>query len=177
VMDWRRVFYAHGRLRAGWRVLLFITLFVPLSLVFAGVAVLAAPAGGLGALGTQAFALLAAAQLTGWLLMSRLEHRPAGALGFAWTSHSARELGIGLAAGGVPLLLGAGVLALAGWLEYRREPGDAGSYVASLAGALLALGVAAAWEEAVFRGYPFQVLVEALGPVVATVAMSAAFAA
>src|SRR5690606_19908912 len=35
---------------------------------------------------------------------------------------------------------------------------------------------AAAAEEALFRGYPFQVLVEALGPAVATVALSAAFA-
>ncbi|HEX7091608.1 MAG TPA: CPBP family intramembrane glutamic endopeptidase [Longimicrobiales bacterium] len=177
VMDWRRAFYAHGRLRAGWRALLFIALFVALSVVFAGAASLAAPVDGVGALAWQGFALLAAALLAGWLLMRRLEHRPAGALGFAWTSHSARELGLGLAVGGVPLLLGAGALALAGWVGYRPEAGDAGSYVASLAGALLALAVAAAWEEAVFRGYPFQVLVEALGPVAATIMVSAAFAA
>jgi len=176
-MGWRSVFYADGRLRAGWRALLYIALFVPFAVVFAGVAALVAPAEGLGALAWQAGALLTAALLVGWLLMSRLEHRPAGALGFAWTSHSARELGIGMAVGGVPLLLGVGALALAGWVEFRPEPGDAGSYAASLLGALVALAVAAAWEEAVFRGYPFQVLVEALGPVAATLTMSAAFAA
>jgi membrane protease YdiL (CAAX protease family) len=176
-MDWRSVFYAQGRLRSGWRALLYIVLFVPFAVVFAGVAALVAPMEGTGALGWQALALLAAALLAGWLLMTRLEHRPAGALGFAWTSRSARELGIGMAVGGVPLLLGVGALALAGYIEFRPEPGDGGSYAASLLGTLLVLGVAAAWEEVVFRGYPFQVLAEAVGPVAATLTMSAAFAA
>ncbi len=173
----RRLFVSEGRLRAAWRILLFFLLFAALLFVFAPLAALYGGAGGgAGALVGQGIATLAAALGAGWLLLGWIDRRRPGALGFAWTPSSARELLAGLAIGGGPLVLAAAALALAGWLEYRPDAGSAGAYVAAVVGALLVLAPAAAAEEALFRGYPFQVLVEALGPVVATVALSAAFA-
>jgi uncharacterized protein len=45
-----------------------------------------------------------------------------------------------------------------------------------LLGSLVFFGIAAAWEEALFRGYPFQVLVEGIGAWPAIVITSALFA-
>lgn len=173
----RRVFVSGGRLRAGWRILLFLLLFAALLFVFASLAGLfgGAARGASGLVG-QGIATLGAALGAGWSLLGWLERRRPGALGFAWTSSTAREVLAGLAVGGGPLVLLAAALALAGWLEYRPDAGSVGAYAVALLGALLALALPAAAEEALFRGYPFQVLVEALGPVVATVALSAAFA-
>src|SRR5690606_41214983 len=70
----------------------------------------------------------------------------------------------------------AGARALVGWRQFRPGAGGAGACAAALRGALLALALPAAAEEALFRGYAFQVLVEAVGPVVATATFSAAFA-
>ena len=166
-----------GRLRAGWRILLFLLLFAALLFAFTPLAGLyARTARGANGLAAQGIATLSAALGAGWLSLAWLERRRPGALGFAWTSSTAREMVAGLAIGGGPLVLAAAALALAGWLEYRPDAGSAGAYVAALLGGLVALGLPAAAEEALFRGYPFQVLVEALGPVVATVALSAAFA-
>lgn len=173
----RRLLVSEGRPRAAWRVLLFIVLFAALLLVFSPLAAsFGGGGGGAGGLVGQGVAMLAAALGAGWLLLGWFERRRPGALGFAWTSQSARELVAGLAIGGGPLLIVAAALALAGWLGYRPDTGSAGAYGSALLGALLVLAPAAAAEEALFRGYPFQVLVEAVGPAVATVALSAAFA-
>lgn len=172
----RGILRSGGRLRAGWRILLFFLLFVALSFAFVALASLVPAPDEAGPLMVQGAATLAAALAAGWLLLGWLEHRPPGALGFAWTSHTVRELWTGLVVGGVPLIVTAGALALAGWLAYRPEAGGAGAYAASLVGALAVLAPAAAAEEAVFRGYPFQVLVEAIGPAAATIVLSAAFA-
>jgi len=173
----RRVFVSGGRLRAAWRILLFFLLFAALLFVFRPLSTLYDRSGGVaGALVGQGIATLSAALAAGWVCLGWLDGRRPGALGFAWTSRTVRELLAGLAIGGGPLVLAAAALALAGWLEYRSDAGNPGAYVAALLGALLVLALPAAAEEALFRGYPFQVLVEALGPGIATVALSAAFA-
>jgi membrane protease YdiL (CAAX protease family) len=173
----RRLFVSRGRLRAAWRILLFFLLFAALLFAFAPLAMLYGGSGsGVGPLVVQGIATLAAALCAGWLALTWFDRRRPGALGFAWTSRTLRELVVGLAIGGGPLLLVAAALALVGWLEYRPDAGGAGAYTAALLGALLALALPAAAEEALFRGYAFQVLVEAVGPVVATATFSAAFA-
>lgn len=183
---WARVLRGDdGRLRSGWRLALFLVFFLGFSI--AGMLLLAlfrvldatvspsamSPA----ALFWPGLVTLAAAVGAGWVMLARWEDRPRGALGFAWTSQTGRELGLGMLIGGGSLALIVGLLALAGWVRYRPEPGTALAYVVVLVQYLVVLGVPAAAEEALFRGYPFQVVVEALGAVWATLLLSAAFAA
>lgn len=172
----QRLFLAHGKLRSGWRLLLFVVLFTALVLLARFLVRLAPPPPLHLELFWQGLALLAAALGAGWLLLARLDRRPPGALGFAWTSATPRELLRGLAVGVVSLGAVAASLTAAGALHYRQEAGTSTAYLAALAGSLLLLAPAAAAEEAVFRGYPFQVLVEGVGPLLATLLASAGFA-
>ncbi|HEX7120034.1 MAG TPA: CPBP family intramembrane glutamic endopeptidase [Longimicrobiales bacterium] len=175
---WRSVLVANGTLRAPWRLLLFVALFGLLS-VLAGLlaaALLGARPTGKAILLWQAVPL-ASALGAGWILLTTVDRRPAGALGFAWTSHTPRDLGAGLAIGGGALAVVVGAMMAAGWVAYRPDAGAAGVFVATVLFDLAAFSVAAAFEEALFRGYPFQVLARAIGPVTATLLMSAAFAA
>lgn len=171
---WERLFVRDGRVRGLWRILLFAALFLVLGTVGAVILmVLPVPRGtglfGQGILGT------AAALGAGWILLARLDGRHPGALGFARTGRTAREIAGGLAIGAAPLALVVAAMALLGWVRYQPDEGTVGLFVAVLVGDLTLFAVAAAAEEAVFRGYPFQVLVQSIGPVAATILASAAF--
>ena len=65
---------------------------------------------------------------------------------------------------------------LPGWLGFRADDGSAGPGWGRWSRDFLLLGVAAAAEEAVFRGYAFQALAKGAGPVVAVGVGSALFA-
>jgi membrane protease YdiL (CAAX protease family) len=177
--DLKRLFVGPMGVRSGWRLLLFVVVFVALTVLFSPLALLArlAPSAEVGALLAQAVITLVAALGAGWILLRTLDRRPFGALGFAWTGRVPRELGIGVAVGVGSL--GAVVLAfvLAGWVSYHPEGGSVGSFLGALASGFLFFLVAAAAEEAFFRGYPFQVLVQGIGAVPATLVASLAFAA
>src|SRR5690606_11055159 len=172
---WRAIFTgADGTIRSGWRLLLFVVLFAVFLLVgalFVG-PVTVSPAG----LFRQGVVLLAAALGAGSILIARADRRPPGALGFAWTRHVPWEIGIGLAIGGGSMALLVGLLLLTGGVVYTAEGGTVADWTVIVARDLAIFGVAAAAEEAVFRGYPFQVLVQAIGPVAATLLGSGAFA-
>ncbi len=171
---WKKLVFADGTLRGLWRILLFFVLFVPLLTVAVWVA---GPAWtGKGALFRQGAAMFVAAWAAGTILLVRIDGRAPGALGFAWTSRTLRELGLGFGIGGGALALIVGIFALVGWIGYRSEPGTVTALAAVLATDLGVLAIAAAAEEALFRGYPFQVLAQSLGPVAATVLASGAFA-
>lgn len=171
------VLIANGTLRAPWRILLFLglgfVLYVAGSLV--AVTVFGPPGTGKTLLFWQAIPLVAALG-AGWVLLAAVDRRRPGALGFAWTSHTVREIWAGLLIGGGALAVVVGALAAAGWIGFAADEGTAGVYVRTLALDLAAFTVAAAFEEAAFRGYPFQVLTQAIGPVAATLLASAAFA-
>lgn len=119
----------------------------------------------------------AAAVAAGWISLVRFDERPPGALGFAPTRAAPREAVIGTAIGGA--LIGATALLLlaSGSLRYVPDEGSARGYLVPAVGLLGALAMAAALEELLFRGYPFQVLVAWIGPWSATVLSSALFAA
>ncbi|MGH7460588.1 MAG: lysostaphin resistance A-like protein, partial [Longimicrobiales bacterium] len=70
---------------------------------------------------------------------------------------------------------GVGRMMLAGWLRFAPDQGTTAAWAATLLGDLGLMGVAAAAEEAMFRGYPFQVLVRAAGAPAAVVVSSVAF--
>jgi uncharacterized protein len=162
---------------SAWRLLLFAILFVAL-------AVLAAVAAGpvlvrvdpIAELFIGSVIMLLAAVLAGVVLLRVCDARGAAALGFAWTRATGRELTMGVGIGAAALSLAVGILVVAGWLRFAPADGTAGAWVLVVSRDFAVLGVAAAAEEAIFRGYPFQVLVAWLGATVGTVVSSAAFA-
>src|SRR5690606_26841397 len=164
---WRSVLIADGTLRAPWRILLFLGLGFVLYFVAGFVALTVAEPPGLEkeALFWQAIPLAAALGAGGVLLVAVDRRRP-GARGVAWTPH-----------GGGAIAIAVGILVAAGWIGFGPDEGTAGLYVRTLLVDLAAFAVAAAFEEAAFRGYPFQVLVQAIGPIAATLLASGAFAA
>lgn len=175
-MNWRWICCNDQGLRSGWRILIYALLFQLLLFAFAplaGVELGEGPA----ALTWQWVPILAAAVTAGWIILVALERRPPGALGFAWYRGVPRELGAGVAIGA--LSLGAVVVFffLAGWVTYHPEGGSPGEYLGTLAGGFVFFLVAAAAEEAIFRGYPFQALVQGIGAIPATLVSSLAFAA
>ncbi len=166
-----------GEPRALWRVLFFVPLYlVGDSICDSLLAPLARQPGLPGATALAAASLLAALAAGGFLLLA-LDRRTLGALGFAWTRAVPRELALGIAITGGALCIVAGALAFAGQVRWTPDRGSAGGYALELARDLLLWGVAAAGEEAVFRGYAFQALARGIGPVAATLIASAGFAA
>lgn len=119
---------------------------------------------------------LAAAVLGGWFLLAMVDGRPVGALGFAADPAAPRDAGLGAACGAGAIVLAAGVLAVAGSTRWVAEAGTVPEYVATLGRALAFFAVAAAAEEALFRGYALQALVQGIGAWPAVLLTSALFA-
>lgn len=86
---------------------------------------------------------------------------------------STREWSIGAALGWSMVVLALLPLALTGGLHvtFWTGPGSLQAFVLDL----LALGATALATEMIFRGYPFRCLIEAIGPVMATIIMSVLF--
>jgi len=124
----------------------------------------------------SATATLAAALISGALLIRLLDGRSPGALGLSLSRQVPRELGVGMVAGVVPQLAAALLLVLVGGLAFLTEPGSAWGWVVAVGRALLLLVLAAAAEEAVYRGYGFQALVRGIGRWPTLVITSAVFA-
>lgn len=173
------------RLRgAAWRILLFGVLFLALATVLsvAGVLLAGSPEA-VRALGPRAelwassILALVAALVTSWIMLALIERRPFGALGFALGPGAVRQSVGGTAVGAA--LLGVAVLlvVLTGDAHWAPDAGTAGGYAATLGSTLVFFALAAAVEEVLFRGYPFQVLVNGIGPWGATLLSSALFAA
>lgn len=165
----RRAAAAIGRLLA------FVVLFLALQLPLA-VGIEALGVGGEAATALQTAGTALLATVTGVVLLRWLDGRRAGALGIAFTSRTPAELGLGFAIGGGALVVGAAILAVVGFLRYTGDAGSAGSWLAALGTHFVVLAVAAYAEEALFRGYPLQVLVRGFGAVPATLVLSALFA-
>ncbi|HEY0673570.1 MAG TPA: CPBP family intramembrane glutamic endopeptidase [Longimicrobiales bacterium] len=125
---------------------------------------------------TSSAVMLLAAVAIGWFLLIAVERRPASELGLAWTSRTPRDWLNGLLWPCVVLGLVVLVFVLIGLLQYRPDDGTFAGLVLGSVQLLLVLAIPAAAEEALFRGYPFQKLVEAIGPIAATVLASGGFA-
>jgi uncharacterized protein len=161
-----------------WRLLLFVILFAALAI---GLALAVGPA--LTTADLHASVLLetgvtlTAAVVAGILALRLCDGRGAAALGFGWTGRTPTEMLAGFGIGAGALVVAALLLVVFGMLRYAPAEGTVTQYALALGRDLGVLGVAAAAEEAIFRGYPFQVLVQWLGAAVATTLASAAFAA
>jgi membrane protease YdiL (CAAX protease family) len=106
-----------------------------------------------------------------------LEQRPLGSVGFAFHPRWRNELATGLIAGTVMMLAVAAAEALLGVASFSRAPGSGGKTVLAGVFVFLLFAAAAADEELIFRGYPFQRLVELAGSVIAVIVVAALFGA
>jgi membrane protease YdiL (CAAX protease family) len=162
------------RLRAGWRIALFFALFIPLS-------ILGQLAASLVSRETIPWAGLlfscAAAAAAGVILVTRLEGRSPGALGFAWQRGAILEVGGGMLFGSLLIAAAVAILLLTGAAYFVQDEGTLSSYLWVLLSTFIFFWIAAAWEELIFRGYPFQVLVDGIGVWPAIVVSSALFTA
>ena len=169
---------ADGRMRWGWRIVLF------LSLLAAGTAVLGTVAGWLiGAPETDADRIgrslgvaLPAALAASWVMMSCVESRSLAALGLVG-SRFFSDTGFGLLIGGALIGSVIALLAVTGSLSWSFDVDSGAGWPGWLARMCLILGLAAFLEEILFRGYLFQVLGETAGPVTAIGVTSAVFGA
>ncbi|HEY0021434.1 MAG TPA: CPBP family intramembrane glutamic endopeptidase [Longimicrobium sp.] len=159
-------------LRAGWRLVLYLLLFVVAS---GGLSVAVAAVGLSRSMLATTSAALFGALVAGWVMVRVIDQRPVGALGFAAEPAGLRDSAFGTLAGGAMLGAAVVLLAVAGTARWVAEPGTVSEYVAALGRALVFFWVAAALEEVLFRGYPFQVLVQGIGVWPTLLATSALF--
>jgi CAAX protease family protein len=109
------------------------------------------------------------------LLTATLDAKPLASVGIALHSRWKAELGIGTACGTVMIFAVAGTERLFGLAHFSSGGGPAGQGAMWGLYAFVLFSVAGAAEELTFRGYPFQRLVDSIGPVGATAVFSALF--
>ncbi len=181
-MNAETIFYDQRKLRAIWRFLISIAAIVAsaiaiqfiLNLVFvlAGVVHTFFLSNVLSALLTLPALLGVVALLT-----RTLDKRPFGSAGMALCGRWKAELGLGLVVGSVMILFVAGAqwaLGAAKFSPSGEGPAAVGQWVM---GGFVVLAFAATNEEIIFRGYPFQRLVESIGAVGAILILSVLFGA
>jgi membrane protease YdiL (CAAX protease family) len=156
-----------GRVRLGWRVLLFLVLAAVVTLVMVPWVPSDLPYG--------TAPLLIGCLVSGWTLLL-LDGRGPGALGFYLGREVGREslsgFGLGVAVAGLVVV---GMVGLAG-LRWTGEDGGAVGYFAEAGWSLWLFTIPAAGEEALMRGYLFQAIAEAWGGGIALWVTSAVFA-
>lgn len=119
--------------------------------------------------------IAASALAAGLFALSQLDGRPLGALGFPLGAGAARQALLGIAIGGALLAAVALVLFLTGGARFVPDEGGLGGYLAHIGVTFAFFWIAAAAEELLFRGYPFQALVAGVGVWPAVLLASALF--
>jgi membrane protease YdiL (CAAX protease family) len=158
-----------GRLRSGWRLGIFaLLLYFGFRLTFAlaetvFVLVLGSSAGrvlsGNWGFIIQGFILLVPATLIGWACGKFLEDLPPRALGWGFTRGWFRDLLFGSVIGAASLLLATIIAAISGGLKFTlNAPVMFETVGRTLLTSLPIFILAAAGEEAIFRGYPLQTM-------------------
>jgi uncharacterized protein len=118
----------------------------------------------------------AAALIAGVVLLRAIDHRPAAALGIGVSVRTPLLTVTGLLIGAAALTVAALLLLATGMLTYASQTGSMSQWLFTVAAQCGLFAIAALAEEAIFRGYPFQVLVHAFGAPAAIVLSSLAFA-
>jgi membrane protease YdiL (CAAX protease family) len=109
------------------------------------------------------------------LLTGVFENKPLGSVGLAFHERWRSELGLGLAIGAVMVLLVAGLERFLGLAAFHWSGEAAAQLLSAATFAVFLMLISAASEEVLFRGYPFQRLVDAIGPVGAVLVFSGLF--
>lgn len=152
-----------GRLRAGWRVVAMLAVY--LALTIATMALVESLFTGSGRRVAAAVAILIVGLLAAWLPARYLDRRPLRALGLRTDPHAALDVAIGAVLG---LVLTGGVLVVylaTGWAEVVDwRVGDDGSFAATFTILVLTYAAVAVLEEVLFRGYLITNLSEGFEP-------------
>lgn len=162
-----KIFYNRfGRLRSGWRALIFALAVIALSILIVvvlrgGYALLheAGPFPNLAFMPDLIFrvTMLITALGVGYLCARWLEGLPWRSLGLTFHQNWFRDLLVGFAIGFVALAIGVGIAAAGGGLRFSfASTATMLPVVRSLVGSAFLFCVAALAEEALFRGYPLQ---------------------
>ena len=158
---------ADGRIRLGFRLLLFLAFLAAVVIVTAPFSPRVLP--------WSAVPTLLGALLASWGLLS-LEGRPAASLGFRLDRGAVRGVVVGTAIGVALGLLAVALIAASGGVRWRADGGGAGDWLSAAVASLWMLALPAAAEEAMVRGYPLQALAEVWGAGWALVGTSIVFA-
>lgn len=151
----------NGTLRSGWRIVIFLLGYFVASGFSAAIA-LAIFGGGDYATSESmivgSFVALIPALVVGSLCGKLFEKLSFDAIGVPVTLKAAFNLALGCFVGMLTFVLAVAVPMVAGSLSFTRNPEAVGNLWYSLGVPLIVFGVAAAFEEALFRGYIFQTL-------------------
>jgi membrane protease YdiL (CAAX protease family) len=175
-----------GRLRSGWRLVIFLVFF--LACVFAGwrimERVIFLVAGqrafsllsGFWGTAIQRAIILSASIFCSWVCGRLLEGLPFTAVG--WSPHKGwlRDLLLGSVVGAVSLLLATGIATVLGGFHFSLDGASALAITRTIVVSLVVYIFFAAWEEALFRGYPLQTMTRAHLAWVAIILSAALFA-
>ena len=177
-MKWEQLFLEHGRLRPSWRFFLAV---VAVVFAYLAVGIILGMASDLFHRQPQhllfwANCLMLTALLAVFKILTGLvEEKPLGSIGLAFRGRWKTELGIGLLLGVAMILAVAAMEWGLGLARFSRNSISAEQVLVGGAYYGLLFAVAAANEEITFRGYPFQRLVEAIGPAAAVAILSISF--
>lgn len=169
-MNIQTVFFNNfNRLRSGWRfaifvllVLFFALLFQIISLSLIGGLPLGQTTYGFLSIAVASFTSLAAALTAGWIAGRFLESLPFRALGAWFTENWLKDLTLGLIFGAAAVSLAVLIAAIFGGLRFSVNNTASGNEIfASLGISFVIFGFAAAYEEALFRGYMLQTFTRA----------------
>ena len=184
-MDFKTVFFNQfGRLRSGWRFAIFVLSFIALGAVIGGAVVAVfsetpidfSPGTLLFILVNSAVSLFIALFL-GWLWGWVLEDLPFRALGAWLTKNWLKDLVWGLIFGALALALACLIAVAFGGLSFRfNQSHGAAAILLTLGVSAAVFTVAAAFEEALFRGYILQTFARARLAWLAIILTSAFFA-
>lgn len=186
-MDIHQLFInSAGRLRSGWRLLIFLLLFVAMLFVIGSAARIAyaiviqvVPNPRLGSyLENVLFRLtfLAASLVAAFVCTRWLEGLPWRTIGLALHAGWLRDFLIGSVIGIASLALATGIATAGGGLTFTIFSGDFLQVVRTLVFSAILFVIAALAEEALFRGYPLQTMTRAglagLGVLITSVAFA-----
>lgn len=177
-MKWEQLFLDHGRVRPSLRFFLAVILIV---FVYLAVGIILGMTFHLFHRQPQhllfwANGLMLVALLALFKVLTRFfEEKPLSSIGLAVCGRWKTELGIGLSLGVAMILAVAGLEWGLGLARFSLNTISAEQVLAAGAYYFLVFAVAAVNEEIIFRGYPFQRLVEAIGPASAVAILSIGF--
>ena len=158
----------NGRLRSGWRAVVFLIVF--LCSAFVLTLVEEALVGGVAAdevtgqtyyTMVNSSGLLLVALLIGGVLTRALEGKPFKTLGASFTNGWLKHWAVGCVLGALALLISVSIPYFAGSENFEVDPVGSETLTNSLLSSFLLFALAAAWEEAFFRGYLLQTFARA----------------
>jgi CAAX protease family protein len=174
----RDIFFGPEKLRALWRLVLFLALAAAAIGVLSALMALVAPSrpGDAWALGLGSLVMTAGLLIASAVMMRWVEHRRFAALGLPLGKEMWRGWLRGAAIGGAFMVLVVVAQTVIGWLRPAPDAGSLAGWLEMMGMLALLFAIAAAAEELLLRGYAFQVLVEGMGVKLTVIVTSALFA-